>query len=181
VLAPLLHAGRLQCLGSVQHLKNRFGEGYTLDVRLECTPDADEHAGPQGNPGAVNAGGEHNRVITALLAALEPVCPGGARVVEQETGRVLLVLPAQQLDLAGVSRQLSTCGRPGQGCKNTASPRRAWNKSSYCWHGGQHVLAWHEQWSIKYFAKGNTVVFTRLVVVVVGSTLLFEPSECLTC
>jgi len=26
--------GRLRCLGSTQHLKNRFGDGYTLMVRM---------------------------------------------------------------------------------------------------------------------------------------------------
>ena len=26
--------GRLQCIGSPQHLKNKFGEGYTLTIRL---------------------------------------------------------------------------------------------------------------------------------------------------
>ncbi|GAB1598321.1 ATP-binding cassette sub-family A member 7-like [Argonauta hians] len=32
--------GRFQCLGSVQHLKNRFGDGYLLSVRLHGqTPD----------------------------------------------------------------------------------------------------------------------------------------------
>uniref|UniRef100_A0A3B4B8V1 P-type phospholipid transporter n=1 Tax=Periophthalmus magnuspinnatus TaxID=409849 RepID=A0A3B4B8V1_9GOBI len=31
--------GRFQCLGSVQHLKNRFGDGYTIILRLaECKP-----------------------------------------------------------------------------------------------------------------------------------------------
>ncbi|KAL1023254.1 hypothetical protein UPYG_G00038330 [Umbra pygmaea] len=29
--------GRFQCLGSVQHLKNRFGDGYTIIVRLAAT------------------------------------------------------------------------------------------------------------------------------------------------
>ncbi|KAM6962503.1 phospholipid-transporting ATPase ABCA1 [Aplochiton taeniatus] len=29
--------GRFQCLGSVQHLKNRFGDGYTIILRLEGT------------------------------------------------------------------------------------------------------------------------------------------------
>ena len=29
----IMRKGRLQCLGSVQHLKNRFGGGYTLRVR----------------------------------------------------------------------------------------------------------------------------------------------------
>lgn len=26
--------GRLRCLGSTQHLKNRFGDGYTMIVRM---------------------------------------------------------------------------------------------------------------------------------------------------
>jgi len=26
--------GRLRCLGSAQHLKNRFGDGYTMNVRM---------------------------------------------------------------------------------------------------------------------------------------------------
>ena len=30
----ILAAGRLRCLGPVQHLKNRFGAGYVLDLRL---------------------------------------------------------------------------------------------------------------------------------------------------
>ncbi len=30
----ILSAGRLRCLGAVQHLKNRFGAGYLLTLRL---------------------------------------------------------------------------------------------------------------------------------------------------
>ncbi|XP_028299253.1 ATP-binding cassette sub-family A member 1 isoform X2 [Gouania willdenowi] len=34
--------GRFQCLGSVQHLKNRFGDGYTIILRLDDSkPDRD--------------------------------------------------------------------------------------------------------------------------------------------
>ncbi|KAI5101655.1 ATP-binding cassette sub-family A member 1 isoform X2 [Silurus meridionalis] len=29
--------GRFQCLGSVQHLKNRFGDGYTINLRLSAS------------------------------------------------------------------------------------------------------------------------------------------------
>ena len=32
--------GRLRCLGSVQHLKSRYGKGYTLELRTE-EADAD--------------------------------------------------------------------------------------------------------------------------------------------
>ena len=31
--------GRFRCLGSSQHLKNRFGNGYTIKVRLNSTSD----------------------------------------------------------------------------------------------------------------------------------------------
>ncbi|KAM4739857.1 phospholipid-transporting ATPase ABCA1 isoform 1-T1 [Anableps anableps] len=34
--------GRFQCLGSVQHLKNRFGDGYTIVLRLADTKSDDE-------------------------------------------------------------------------------------------------------------------------------------------
>ena len=27
--------GQFKCLGSIQHLKNRFGSGYTLTIRCE--------------------------------------------------------------------------------------------------------------------------------------------------
>jgi ABC-type glutathione transport system ATPase component len=44
----ILAAGRLRCLGPVQHLKNRFGAGYVLALRLAATSDeasaADERA-----------------------------------------------------------------------------------------------------------------------------------------
>ncbi|XP_060089129.1 phospholipid-transporting ATPase ABCA1-like [Heteronotia binoei] len=36
----IMVSGRFQCLGSVQHLKNRFGEGYTIMLRVSGTkPD----------------------------------------------------------------------------------------------------------------------------------------------
>lgn len=38
----IMTAGRLRCLGTVQHLKNRFGAGYCLDMRVQpaCANDA---------------------------------------------------------------------------------------------------------------------------------------------
>ena len=35
----IMRAGKLRCLGSVQHLKNRFGAGYMLEVRLQRGSD----------------------------------------------------------------------------------------------------------------------------------------------
>jgi ABC-type glutathione transport system ATPase component len=36
----IMRAGRLRCLGSVQHLKNRFGAGYVLEARLRHGAEA---------------------------------------------------------------------------------------------------------------------------------------------
>jgi ABC-type multidrug transport system ATPase subunit len=36
----IMAAGRLRCLGAVQHLKNRFGAGYLLALRLPRTDSA---------------------------------------------------------------------------------------------------------------------------------------------
>jgi ABC-type multidrug transport system ATPase subunit len=30
--------GRFKCLGSTQHLKNKFAKGYTLNVKIKKTP-----------------------------------------------------------------------------------------------------------------------------------------------
>ena len=32
--------GQLKCMGSIQHLKTRFGDGYTLTVKLKESPDS---------------------------------------------------------------------------------------------------------------------------------------------
>ena len=34
-MAGLMGNGQFQCLGSIQHLKNRFGSGYSLTVRCQ--------------------------------------------------------------------------------------------------------------------------------------------------
>ena len=31
----IMVGGKFSCLGSLQHLKNRFSEGYTLELRFE--------------------------------------------------------------------------------------------------------------------------------------------------
>merc|ERR1719161_3023743 len=36
----IMVGGQFKCLGSIQHLKNRFGQGFTVEVRLTA-PDGD--------------------------------------------------------------------------------------------------------------------------------------------
>uniref|UniRef100_A0A7S1CQA7 ABC transporter domain-containing protein n=1 Tax=Bicosoecida sp. CB-2014 TaxID=1486930 RepID=A0A7S1CQA7_9STRA len=52
----IMVGGRLRCLGSVQHLKQRFGKGYLAEIRLE-DPDED--------------------VVKDILHRIEPYCANG--------------------------------------------------------------------------------------------------------
>ncbi|KAK9842270.1 hypothetical protein WJX81_003820 [Elliptochloris bilobata] len=74
----ILAAGRLRCLGSVQHLKNRFGAGYVVDFKLA--------------PGA-DAG--------AAAAWMHGQCPE-ARLRMREPGRLAFAVPQAALDLAAL-------------------------------------------------------------------------------
>ena len=67
----IMVAGRLRCLGSLTHLKQTHGSGYTLEVR--CNP--------------ANAG----RVATSLASALP-----SARLQEEQEGRLTYALPTAQ-------------------------------------------------------------------------------------
>ena len=31
-------SGQLACLGTIQHLKSKFGEGYTIEIKVRSTP-----------------------------------------------------------------------------------------------------------------------------------------------
>jgi len=71
----VLSAGQLQCIGTAQHLKSRFADGYSLELRL----------------------GEHQDTEAAsqFFSRLAEM----GEVVESEPGRQLLRLPATGLDL----------------------------------------------------------------------------------
>uniref|UniRef100_A0A3P9L2N4 P-type phospholipid transporter n=1 Tax=Oryzias latipes TaxID=8090 RepID=A0A3P9L2N4_ORYLA len=63
--------GRFQCLGSIQHLKNRFGDGYTLIVRVGgCPPDLKpvEDFVEETFPGSVLKEKHHNTLQYQLLS-----------------------------------------------------------------------------------------------------------------
>ncbi|XP_074384699.1 phospholipid-transporting ATPase ABCA7 isoform X4 [Zonotrichia albicollis] len=74
--------GRFRCLGSVQHLKNRFGDGYTVVVR---------------------AGGPGPAAVQALLQQHFP----GIVLREQHGGLLQYHLPARVTSLAAVFRLLA--------------------------------------------------------------------------
>jgi len=34
-----MFSGQFVCLGTIQHLKSKFGEGYTIEIKVHTTPD----------------------------------------------------------------------------------------------------------------------------------------------
>lgn len=70
-------SGRLQCLGSAQHLKSRFGGGYQIEIR--CVPER----------------------VQECVALCQQICPQAA-VEEVHGGYVRLGVERQAMDLAAM-------------------------------------------------------------------------------
>jgi len=79
----IMTAGRLQCLGGQQHLKSKYGGGYTLELRVG---DSEANALPD------------------KIAALFP----GARLEEAHAGKLKFELPIAGLSLATVFDLMET-------------------------------------------------------------------------
>ena len=62
----------IRCIGSTQHLKDRHGSGYTMEVKLGGH-------GTDGNRGGDNAEGSEDH-IKRFSAAVEEVFPGASLV-----------------------------------------------------------------------------------------------------
>eukprot|EP00850_Spirogloea_muscicola_P018780 SM000176S03111 [mRNA] locus=s176:35560:47252:+ [translate_table: standard] len=87
----LMAAGRLVCLGSVQHLKHRFGDGYCLELRQ-------------------SAGRGDTAALHDFVSAAFP----GALLEEGHSGRARYRLPREGLSLAHVFREVEAArGRLG--------------------------------------------------------------------
>ncbi|OQV11712.1 ATP-binding cassette sub-family A member 5 [Hypsibius exemplaris] len=80
--------GRLQCVGSSQHLKGRFGSGYTLDVKLGMEADG-------------SVGGEHATAVERLKHEIDAILPG-AVCVEEFYNRLVFAVPKEQVKSLGV-------------------------------------------------------------------------------
>lgn len=39
--------GQLACLGTIQHLKSKFGQGYTIEIKVRSNPDDTQTTGIQ--------------------------------------------------------------------------------------------------------------------------------------
>lgn len=108
----IMAAGSARCLGTPQHLKSKFGDGYTLELRIganSLTPAATAAAAAAPNAAAHEPAeaavlqpdnAEQGASTAEVLAAatdraeqyFESVMPGTASL-EKEPGRLLLRLP----------------------------------------------------------------------------------------
>jgi len=79
----IMTAGRMQCLGGQQHLKSKYGGGYTLELRVDDSRASD---------------------LPDQIALLFP----GARLEEAHAGKLKFELPTQGLSLATVFDKMET-------------------------------------------------------------------------
>jgi len=80
----IMTAGRLQCLGGQQHLKSKYGGGYTLELRVD-----DERASAIGDE----------------VCRLFP----GATLEAAHAGKLKFELPTDGLSLAAVFERMEAC------------------------------------------------------------------------
>jgi ABC-type multidrug transport system ATPase subunit len=117
----IMSGGTARCCGTPQHLKSKFGDGYTLELRLSAAAAAAaaEHGreaqlGSASTAGDVGNGAGSRAVsqpdgVAAAAAATEAAehhfmaVMAGAAVLEKEPGRLLLRLPLNKPDAASSS------------------------------------------------------------------------------
>lgn len=80
------HCSKLQCLGSAQHLKSKFGEGWTIEVRARDAPaipaDAATPVVAPAASGAVGAAAM-NTEAARMLELMRTVVPGEMLVLDK--------------------------------------------------------------------------------------------------
>lgn len=84
--------GQLACLGTIQHLKSKFGQGYTIEVKVRTRPDDVQSAGIQN-------------VQTFLLS--QPNCEVEVKETTHSTGlfQVTQSTPAELFQLLEDNKQ----------------------------------------------------------------------------
>ncbi|XP_003388395.2 PREDICTED: ATP-binding cassette sub-family A member 1-like [Amphimedon queenslandica] len=79
--------GRFKCLGSIQHLKSKFGHGYTLQIKVRPLPPQ-EGGGPGVRPGASPY---DTGQIQHFVGSVFP----GSLLLEQHQGSVTYQVPSE--------------------------------------------------------------------------------------
>ena len=95
----MMAGGKLRCLGSSQHLKSRFGEGYVVDAKVASVSDG--------------SGEEGARKAAAVRSAVESGAGvGSVEVAESHGGRLKIRLKTPEA-LAGAFEALERCRADG--------------------------------------------------------------------
>jgi hypothetical protein len=134
----IMVGGRLKCLGSVQHLKSRFGQGFQAEIKLkEATMEAKNEV--VNRIMTLQAGTEFAGATTLTRAHLQELCTvlGAADRFPQisETGS------GWALDAAFEKSELPTPGLPAR------SPQRAIPVTEFAsWWAGEDAVAGLINW-----------------------------------
>ena len=83
--------GELQCIGSSQHLKDKFGSGYVLEVKLSL---------PSSSGSATTALADRGATAARVKAEIGAVLPG-AVCVEEFYNRFVFSVPKKELTSLG--------------------------------------------------------------------------------
>eukprot|EP00955_Chlamydomonas_euryale_P102912 365452-Chlamydomonas_euryale.AAC.18 len=114
----IMSEGRLRCLGSVQHLKNKYDTGYILTVQLANGGDAlgtqplQQQHQPQQQParegadGAVAPAAPTADRAARFLAFLSSVCPAAALLERDGASHLVVAIPRDAADLAALFEAL---------------------------------------------------------------------------
>ena len=85
-----------QCIGTAQHLKSKFGEGYTLEM----------HTAFSSSSSASDSAAENARGIAAVVEFATAHLAPGARLQESFGGRLVFALPRAGLSLPRAFREI---------------------------------------------------------------------------
>ena len=95
--AGIMVGGRLRCLGSLVHLKNKFGQGYQLDLKLQKFDDTtfEQQAEVAATLAQQNAGaGRRQGLVQYLLPALRLLAGKDTSALEQQLPKLEPAHPA---------------------------------------------------------------------------------------
>ena len=138
--AGIMVGGRLRCLGSLTHLKGKFGDGYQIDLKLAAPSSA-----------AVAAGGAGVALSppAALFLGCALASSGGEHVVRMSNGNTIIALrpvsERPELDLAVTSAAdlAVLLGALSHNCglRKLGLPLGRWWQNPYHWtHGANRGL-----------------------------------------
>ncbi len=94
--------GRLHCIGTAQHLKAKFGQGFQLDVRIRMSPQVLCARGRQPTT-QLTPRAQIDKHVADLQMWVSRTFRG-AQLLESHSGNLKFRLPPQDISLANLFR-----------------------------------------------------------------------------